>query len=143
MTPYEPGDVLRFRMTSGMEVALWAMHNSSHEGLSGVRSTVTYFQLLGFGEPRLDSVEDLVAKPPPELVDGQSNHRYVLEFSFHLPQDAQGERWDVVAQVPFPGEREVGSYKLINLRQRGRTATQIADDRFHYAYEACRRARDA
>lgn len=139
-TPFAPGDLLRFTMHSGREVALWAMRNRRHQGLATV-CTDTFFQLLAFGDPKLGRISALVDRDAPVLTDiPGSRHRYLLEFTFHLPQDAHGARWKVIDNVPFPEQRERGNYRLIVLRRRGITPDDVGNDYFQAAYEASLRA---
>jgi len=101
-SPFMPGDLLRFTCASGREVALWAITNKCHEGLTYV-SINTVFQLIAFGTPAVASPSVFIASDPVEFIPGGGSK----QLAFVMPQDAVGPHWEVIGNYPFPVERRV------------------------------------
>lgn len=103
-TPFVPGDIVRYTCKNGREIAMWAAKNRRYEGVvPSLTSTNTVFKLLALGDPALPPVEELV-KLEAVVIDRGGGGRAHCNFSLEEPQDAQGEQWDVIANVPYPWE---------------------------------------
>jgi hypothetical protein len=98
-SPFVPGDLLRFTCTSGREVALWAIANSRHEGLTAV-SVNTRFQLIAIGDPALPPMSELIEADPIVLTPGGGPKQLWLV----MPQDAVGPQWQLLGNYPFPAD---------------------------------------
>ena len=100
MSPFSPGDILRYRSSSVREVALWAMRNQTYEGLN---------QNHDRHRVQLPPVDQLVAAEPVVLT-AESGYRTIRLTTLWLPRPGTGPEWEVIANVPFPeGRRGIGS----------------------------------
>jgi hypothetical protein len=136
-SPYLPGDVVGFRLENGASAAIWAMRNHEHHGLVST-DVNTYFQLVGFWDGDLPDIETITATDPARIQD-VGGPPYVLEFTLHRPQYATGEAWETIGTKVFPSHREVGGYRLIQLRSKGKAAAAF-DDYLTYCYDHLTRA---
>jgi hypothetical protein len=126
-SPFAGGDIVRFTLDSGHEVALWAL--TRRERRSRTRVCVdTPFVLLAFGDPALGSVDRLVAGPPVLITDESGRSNFV-QLHLWLPQDAASSRWSVIGNAAVPAARQDprGFRSSINLRKRPGTADEHAN----------------
>ena len=135
-SPFAAGDVVRFTLDSGREVALWALVRKEHKALLRV-SVETPFILLAFGDPALEPVEKLVRRRPVLLTDERGVSSFA-QLDLWLPQDAKEPRWAVMGNAPVPAGRQDPRRFLmpLRLRVRGRTPEEIANAAFSNLYEA-------
>jgi hypothetical protein len=127
-SPFSPGDVLCFQTGTGREVALWAMQNGTHRSLTVV-DTNTGFQLVAVGNPQLPALGEIVSAEPL-LITNRAGHSELLQFTFVLPQDAQGPRWHLIGNVPFSQDRIGSSYTIIVVNKGRGSAPTGADAYF-------------
>jgi hypothetical protein len=99
LSPFRPGDVLRVRSASGREVALWAVRNKTTPMLTQT-NVETDFVIAAIGSPTIGPVQEISVATIP-LLRGPSAHGVWLV----LPQEATGEGWDLLGNVPFPADQ--------------------------------------
>ena len=143
-SPFAAGDVVRFTLDSGHEVALWALGRQEQRTLVRV-SVNTPFVLLAFGEPTLAPVDELVARPPAVVTDVSGRSSFV-QLHLWLPQDASSSRWAVIGNAPVPLVRQDprGFRMPLMLRRRPGTPDQHANAIFSdYREASARKPSDA
>lgn len=143
MSPFLPGDILRYRSSSGREVAFWAMWNDTHEGLTSP-SVDTNFQLAMMGDLELPPVEEIVSGGP-YVFTLEGGYRTTIQTTLWLPQQATGPGWDVIANVPFPDERRDRSHQITVVREprSKRRAAFWIDNKVQGWWQASQRPLDA
>lgn len=142
-SPFAAGDVVRFTLDSGREVALWALTRKEHKTLVRV-SVDTPFILLAFGDPTLEPVEDLVVRRPV-MFTTENGHSSFAQLHLWLPQDAKEPRWSVVGNAPVPsGCQDPRTFLMpLMLRGRGRKPDEVANAAFSDLYESSQRREPA
>jgi hypothetical protein len=140
-SPFAAGDIVRFTLDNGREVALWALCRKETRTLVRVH-VETPFILLGFGDPTLGPIDELVAGRPV-LLTNDKGHSSFVQFSLWLPQDAKEPRWSVIgnAAVPDAHQDPRRFHMPLRLRGRGLKADEQANAIFSYYYEAWQRTR--
>jgi hypothetical protein len=133
LSPFAEGDVIRFKMRSGLEVAVWVMANKLHESLT-VTEVESEFQLIAFGEPKLPDLATLVAREPVCLTE-DDGRRDVYQFVLYLPQTAKEPEWEVIGNSPFPAEHRDGGNAIWRLNERGVDPVERASRLFQSLYE--------
>jgi hypothetical protein len=115
-SPFRPGDMLRYTMASGRQVAFWAMYETRYQGYATL-TVDTVFRLHAIGDPELPPLEVLAQQA--SLVSGSPGWRRPLQIHFDLPQNATGPAWTVIGNVPFPDpdDGRTGDFRFLGIEQ--------------------------
>jgi hypothetical protein len=133
LSPFAEGDVIRFTMTSGREVAVWVMSNKLHESLTAT-SVESEFQLIAFGEPELPDLETLISREPACLTHDDGS-REVAQFVLYRPQTAKPPDWQIIGNAPFVTAHRTQGADIWVLNQRGVDPVDRANRLFQSKYE--------